>query len=221
MQEAYDEITLGKKRVVKAIRESSNNKISIVAKNSIKKTKEFSSPLKKKASIDTSGSESEFSDGYDGNLYAGQADKKYLQSLSEKDREFELFRRAENREILRLHWETERRIKQSKKEKDRAELANNSIKTKSAVEMNDSHSTPLTSALPSVNGTRFPTSQTKFPKHGRSHQEEMSSDQSEELDSKRRRKKVTEPHRKRAMAELKAKHIQQQEKSELVLLILY
>lgn len=212
MQEAFDKNTLDKKRPLIAVRKSSNKKALFDVEDSIEKTKECSRPLRRLAYVDSTDSETDFSDGYDVNLTAGEADQKYLKSLSERDRELELFRRGENRVIQKLHWDIERKIKKRFKGKSPAELPDNSKNTISAVKLNDSHTSSKTFAVPTVNV--FPAIPKKFSKQGRPCEEEISSDHSEELASKRHRIKVSEPRRHSAMEELKAHHIRKQQRSE-------
>lgn len=62
-----------------------------------------------------SSSNDEFDDGYGEDLMGNEVDRNYLEKLSEKERETELFKRAERRDQLRRRWEIERKLKQSKK----------------------------------------------------------------------------------------------------------
>lgn len=61
-------------------------------------------------SSDTS-SDSEFDDGYDENLMGDEEDRKRLNGLSEKERETEIFKRIEQRDLLKTRWEIERKLK--------------------------------------------------------------------------------------------------------------
>lgn len=67
------------------------------------------------ASGDESSSDSEFDDGYGEDLMGDENDRNYLEKLSEKERETELFKRAEKRDDLKRRWEIERKIRQSRK----------------------------------------------------------------------------------------------------------
>lgn len=58
-----------------------------------------------------SSSDSEFNDGYDENLMGDEEDRKRLNGLSEKERETEIFKRIEQRDIMRTRWEIERKLK--------------------------------------------------------------------------------------------------------------
>uniref|UniRef100_A0A1A9WQF5 Plus3 domain-containing protein n=1 Tax=Glossina brevipalpis TaxID=37001 RepID=A0A1A9WQF5_9MUSC len=63
------------------------------------------------SSSSESSSESEFDDGYDENLMGDEEDRKRLSGLSEKERETEIFKRIEQRDIMRTRWEIERKLK--------------------------------------------------------------------------------------------------------------
>lgn len=71
-------------------------------------------------------SDSEFNDGYDENLMGDADDQARLQSLSEKERETEIFKRSERRDALRRRWEIEQKLRQAK----RAERAKDRTKPK-------------------------------------------------------------------------------------------
>ena len=60
---------------------------------------------------DSSSSNSEFDDGYDDNLMGDEDDRKRLNGLSEKERETEIFKRIEQRDLMRTRWEIERKLK--------------------------------------------------------------------------------------------------------------
>lgn len=62
-----------------------------------------------------SSSDSEFDDGYGADLMGNEIDRNNLEKLSEKERETELFKRAERRDQLKRRWEIERKLKQSRK----------------------------------------------------------------------------------------------------------
>lgn len=63
------------------------------------------------SSSSESSSDSEFDDGYDENLMGDEEDRKRLSCLSEKERETEIFKRIEQRDIMRTRWEIERKLK--------------------------------------------------------------------------------------------------------------
>lgn len=60
-------------------------------------------------------SNSEFDDGYGDDLMGNEEDRNLLEKLSEKERETELFKRAERRDQLKRRWEIERKLKQTRK----------------------------------------------------------------------------------------------------------
>lgn len=62
-----------------------------------------------------SSDNSEFDDGFGEDLMGNEEDRNYLEKLSEKERETELFKRAERRDQLRRRWEITRKMKLSKK----------------------------------------------------------------------------------------------------------
>lgn len=62
-----------------------------------------------------SESDSEFNDGYDENLMGNAADRLRLENLSEKERETEIFKRIERRDVMRTRWEIERKLKLAKR----------------------------------------------------------------------------------------------------------
>lgn len=60
----------------------------------------------------------EFDDGYDENLMGDEEDKKHLASLTEKEREQELFNRSERRETLKIRYEIEKKLKSKAKRRE-------------------------------------------------------------------------------------------------------
>lgn len=63
------------------------------------------------SSSSSSSSDSEFDDGYDDNLMGDEEDRARLNGLSEKERETEIFKRIERRDMMRTRWEIERKLK--------------------------------------------------------------------------------------------------------------
>ncbi|BFG05064.1 RNA polymerase-associated protein Rtf1 [Drosophila madeirensis] len=59
----------------------------------------------------SSSSDAEFDDGFDDDMMGDEEDRKRLNDLSEKERETEIFKRIEQREIRRTRWEIERKLK--------------------------------------------------------------------------------------------------------------
>lgn len=69
----------------------------------------------KNTSDDDSSGESEFDDGFDDNLMGDENDCSRLRALSEKERETEIFKRIERRDVMRTRWEIEKKLKQAKR----------------------------------------------------------------------------------------------------------
>lgn len=62
-----------------------------------------------------SSSDSEFNDGFDENLMGDEEDRSRLEGLSEKERETEIFKRIERRDMMKTRWEIERKLRIAKK----------------------------------------------------------------------------------------------------------
>lgn len=62
-----------------------------------------------------SSSDSEFNDGFDENLMGDKEDRSRLEGLSEKERETEIFKRIERRDMMKTRWEIERKLRIAKK----------------------------------------------------------------------------------------------------------
>ncbi|GBP87444.1 RNA polymerase-associated protein Rtf1 [Eumeta japonica] len=60
---------------------------------------------------DSLDSEEEFDDGYDENLMGDEQDQARLAAMSEKEREQEIFKRIERRELMKTRWEIERKLR--------------------------------------------------------------------------------------------------------------
>ncbi|XP_066903278.1 RNA polymerase-associated protein RTF1 homolog [Halyomorpha halys] len=63
-----------------------------------------------------SSSEEEFNDGYDENLMGDADDQARLAKMTEKEREQEIFKRVEQREIMRTRFEIEKKLRLAKKQ---------------------------------------------------------------------------------------------------------
>ncbi|KXJ81691.1 hypothetical protein RP20_CCG018326 [Aedes albopictus] len=74
-----------------------------------------SSESKDDESGSSSNSDSEFSDGYDGKMMGDEKDRARLSTLSEKEREMEIFERVERHDAMKTRWEIERKLKLAKK----------------------------------------------------------------------------------------------------------
>ncbi|KAM7346000.1 RNA polymerase-associated protein Rtf1 isoform 2-T2 [Cochliomyia hominivorax] len=80
-----------------------------------KKKSDLSDNSNDMESSSESSSDSEFDDGYDENLMGDEDDRKRLSCLSEKERETEIFKRIEQRDIMRTRWEIEKKLKLARK----------------------------------------------------------------------------------------------------------
>lgn len=81
---------------------------------------------------DSSG-DSEFNDGFDDNLMGDSTDRARLEGLSEKERETEIFKRIERRDVMRTRWEIERKLRQAKRaERDKDKTITPADKKKKA-----------------------------------------------------------------------------------------
>ncbi|KAK5640270.1 hypothetical protein RI129_011081 [Pyrocoelia pectoralis] len=76
--------------------------------------KENSEPEEGEVS-DSSSSEEEFNDGYDDQLMGDEEDRARLSSLTEKERETEIFKRIEQRELMKTRFEIERKLRLAKR----------------------------------------------------------------------------------------------------------
>ncbi|CAL8098873.1 unnamed protein product [Calicophoron daubneyi] len=70
-------------------------------------------------------------DGLDDNLIGGEDDKRKLEKMSEKEREEELFKRAERRDAIQARRAVKQKLKE-KRDRERAEKANNASKSATA-----------------------------------------------------------------------------------------
>lgn len=77
-------------------------------------------------STSSSSSSSVFNDGYDSDLIGDDEDRKNLDNMTEKEREMEIYRRTEQRDLLMRQFELKKKIKQ----KDKAVRAANKKKRK-------------------------------------------------------------------------------------------
>ncbi|XP_017781238.1 PREDICTED: RNA polymerase-associated protein Rtf1 isoform X2 [Nicrophorus vespilloides] len=62
-----------------------------------------------------SSEEEEFNDGYDDQLMGDEEDRARLASLTEKERETEIYKRIEQRELMKHRFEIEKKLRQAKK----------------------------------------------------------------------------------------------------------
>merc|ERR1712029_611341 len=72
----------------------------------------------------------EFDDGLDDELMGDEDDRKRLEEMNEKEREEEIFKRAEKREMLKKRYEIEKKLKMQKKKSKEEERMNKILDTK-------------------------------------------------------------------------------------------
>lgn len=65
---------------------------------------------------DSESSQEEFNDGYDDKLMGDAEDQARLAQMTEKEREQEIFKRIEQREIMRTRFEIEKKLRMAKKQ---------------------------------------------------------------------------------------------------------
>ncbi|TMW46675.1 hypothetical protein DOY81_008245, partial [Sarcophaga bullata] len=106
-------------------------------------------------------SDSEFDDGYDENLMGDEADRKRLSCLSEKERETEIFKRIEQRDIMRTRWEIEKKLKLARKSEKAKIKPKREAKVKEKGKKKKSKSVvPTESEILEENKNEIPKSQT-------------------------------------------------------------
>ncbi|XP_015373205.1 PREDICTED: RNA polymerase-associated protein Rtf1 [Diuraphis noxia] len=78
---------------------------------------EIQSPVQETSQLSESSedSEEEFNDGYDEELMGDDEDRERLAQMTEKERETEIFKRIEAREIMKTRFEIEKKLKRAKK----------------------------------------------------------------------------------------------------------
>ncbi|XP_065161988.1 RNA polymerase-associated protein Rtf1 isoform X2 [Atheta coriaria] len=74
-----------------------------------------SEPEEGEVSDSSDSSEAEFNDGYDDQLMGDEEDRARLASLTEKERETEIYKRIEQRELMKHRFEIEKKLRQAKK----------------------------------------------------------------------------------------------------------
>ncbi|XP_014206149.1 RNA polymerase-associated protein RTF1 homolog [Copidosoma floridanum] len=71
------------------------------------------------ASDDSDSSQEEFNDGYDDRLMGDAEDQARLAQMTEKEREQEIFKRIEQREIMKTRFEIEKKLRQARKKEQK------------------------------------------------------------------------------------------------------
>ncbi|KAL1517518.1 hypothetical protein ABEB36_001274 [Hypothenemus hampei] len=95
--------------------ESESESKKQVVKASPVKTMEHSEPEEGEVSDTSDSSDEEFNDGYDDQLMGDEEDRARLASLTEKERETEIFKRIEQRELMKTRFEIEKKLRQQKR----------------------------------------------------------------------------------------------------------
>lgn len=98
----------------KSKRSSVSSESEAEEKNDVSAAKNNSEPEEGEVS-DSSSSEEEFNDGYDDQLMGDEEDRARLASLTEKERETEIFKRIEQRELMKTRFEIEKKLRQARK----------------------------------------------------------------------------------------------------------
>lgn len=161
-----------------------------------------------------SSSASEFNDGYDDNLMGDEEDRARLEALSEKERETEIFKRIERRDVMKTRWEIEKKLRQAKK----AERAKDRGKSEKKPKKKKKEKVSV-ERLPPPKPQPVPTVSTPSPEK---RPEEPAGTAPEYFDpkerSKERKKNVeankTDDKRSNAMALLKARREGKQKREE-------
>ncbi|EDW72257.1 uncharacterized protein Dwil_GK20812 [Drosophila willistoni] len=118
------------------------------------------------SSSSSSSSDSEFDDGFDDDLMGDEEDRKRLNGLSEKERETEIFKRIEQRDIMRTRWEIERKLKLArrgekekieKSKKSKGDRAKNKLKKKQKKEKKAKKASEMQEAAAAANSQTIPS----------------------------------------------------------------
>ncbi|XP_026478010.1 RNA polymerase-associated protein Rtf1 [Ctenocephalides felis] len=195
---------------------SAKTNASNAKENEKKPVENHSEPEEGEVSSDdanSSSSDDEFNDGFDENLMGDEEDRARLAALTEKERETEIFKRIEQREVMKTRWEIERKLRLARKgtEKVKKPSGERSKKSQAAV-LNSSSDSNLNLSNSSAKNAS--------PKQLDSAKK---SQELEDFDFKERskeRKKTVEMNRgddkrSNAMALLKAKREGKQKREEL------
>jgi RNA polymerase-associated protein RTF1 len=66
--------------------------------------------------VSDSDSQEEFNDGYDENMMGDEEDQARLAKMTEKEREQEIFKRVEQREVMKTRFEIEKKLRLARKQ---------------------------------------------------------------------------------------------------------
>jgi len=92
---------------------------------------------KKKKTVDKVNDNDHFDDGLDDDLIGDDADRQMLEDMTEKEREEELFRRAERREELKKRFEITQKLKLQNKDKEEENKSDGEVSSASASASSD------------------------------------------------------------------------------------
>ncbi|EDW62096.1 RNA polymerase-associated protein Rtf1 [Drosophila virilis] len=117
------------------------------------------------SSSSSSSSDSEFDDGYDDDLMGDEEDRKRLNGLSEKERETEIFKRIEQRDIMRTRWEIERKLKLARRgeKNEKSKTKGERAKKKSKKDKRSKKSKDLAPPVPAATTADIDTSKSGAP----------------------------------------------------------
>lgn len=95
---------------------SVTSQISSTASSQASASTSPSSSESSSASSESGGeSDDEFNDGFDDDLMGDASDRARLESLTEKERETEIFKRIERRDVMKTRWEIKRKLRLAKR----------------------------------------------------------------------------------------------------------
>ncbi|XP_077299911.1 RNA polymerase-associated protein Rtf1 isoform X2 [Arctopsyche grandis] len=144
--------------------------------------------------------DSEFNDGFDENLMGDSEDRARLTGMSEKEREQEIFKRIERRELMKTRWEIERKLRLAKRKKNDSAISNNRNRSSapSSQSMSSSAAAPLSS--PPLEKMAPPPSISESQ-----HDNDSYGSDSDPKERPKERKRTVDDRRVSAMAALRAK----------------
>ncbi|KAG8272089.1 RNA polymerase-associated protein rtf1 [Homalodisca vitripennis] len=78
-------------------------------------------------------SQEEFNDGYDENLMGDEEDQQRLAQMTEKEREQEIFKRIEQREVMKTRFEIEKKLRLAKKQEMKKKKGGHTVKKREEI----------------------------------------------------------------------------------------
>ena len=164
------------------------------------------------SSDDDSDSKASFSDGLDENLMGDKEDRKRLKQMSEREREQELFSRAEKREAKHARFEIYQKLKAKDKPKTASVVANAGSRTERELSKNSRRSNMQTAK----SNDNFKPKQDKKKKRGRLDSDSVYGDESCSSSSSNKENHPPAKNRKNKMQENKKKHVTSRALAQLV-----